>query len=37
MHSDEKSQKRVEKLFSDLGQIANFKPLTAGESIPAEK
>ncbi len=38
MHSDEKSQKRVEKLFSDLGQIATLRePLTAGESVPAEK
>ena len=36
MHSDEKSQKRVEKLFSDLGEIAKRSP-TACESVPAEK
>ena len=33
MHSDEKSQKRVEKLFSDLEQIAN-QPAEKGSSPP---
>jgi hypothetical protein len=38
MPPDEKSQKRVEKLFSDLEQIATLRePLTNGESIPTEK
>ena len=38
MPPDEKSQKRVEKLFSDLEQIARLRePLTDGESTSAEK
>jgi signal transduction histidine kinase len=38
MDHDEISKKRVEKLFSDLEQIATLsEPLTAGESVPAEK
>jgi signal transduction histidine kinase len=38
MPPDEKSQKRVEKLFSDLEQIATLRePVTNGESIPTEK
>jgi signal transduction histidine kinase len=38
MPPDEKSKKRVEKLFSDLEQIATLRePLTDGESISAEK
>ena len=36
MPPDEKSQKRVEKLFSDLEQIAK-QPFTNGESIPTKK
>jgi len=35
MPPDEKSQKRVEKLFSDLEQIAKHPP-TEGEGIPSE-
>ena len=38
MAHDEISKKRVEKLFSDLEQIATLRePLKAGESVPAEK
>lgn len=38
MAHDEISKKRVEKLFSDLEQIATLRePPTAGESVPAEK
>ena len=36
MPPDEKSQKRVEKLFSDIQQIAR-QPLSTGENISAEK
>jgi signal transduction histidine kinase len=38
MPPNEKSQKRVEKLFSDLEQIAAFRePLAVGENLPAER
>ncbi len=35
MHPDDKSQKRVEKLFSDLDQIAKM-PISTGENKPIE-
>ena len=35
MHPDDKSQKRVEKLFSDLDQIARM-PVATGENKPVE-
>ena len=38
MAHDEISKKRVEKLFSELEQIATLRePLKVGESVPAEK